>query len=1047
IIGAGVVGALAYTFSDSFWYSAVEGEVYAMSSFFTAIVFWAILKWENVADEPGADKWLVFIFFMIGLSIGVHLLCLLCIPAIAMAYYFRRRHQFNYKNLRKYFMWLTIGGGSLGFIAALVMAKPPADTGLPMDGTYAALMIVATLLAIGLLYIAERINPEKKELYGGAYIFLILGFVLVGLVQIAVIQYTVKLAGAFDIFFVNNLGMPFFSGFAFFFVLVAALIWLGLRFSAKKHWAYLRLALWCIAFVLIGYSTYITTMIRSNADPAVDMYNVDNPMSLVGYLGREQYGDFPILYGQTFNARPAGYADGATRYQKADGRYVEIGKDVKPLYNADDKMIFPRMWDAGNDQGHADYYAQFANIGKKQDGTYDRKPTFGENIKYFISYQTYFMYIRYFMWNFSGKQDDIEGSFTGNVRDGNWITGISIIDNAMYGDQSVLPDSIKNSKAHNTMFMLPFILGLVGLLYHFRRKGSDALVNFLLFLFTGFAIIIYLNQPGNQPRERDYAYAASFYAFAVWIGLAVPYFMEMAAKWDKKITQSVLAGGGIIGFLFLFSIGVAGYGFTAGLTVGVSIFALIAAVGLGLPYILQYLKSPNSIAIASFAVALVVPVLMGMQEWDDHDRSKKTLPRDMARDYLESCAPNAILFTFGDNDTYPLWYAQEVEGIRPDIRVINTSLLGIDWYINQLRYKVNNSAPIDVIWTPEQIQGGKRDYIAYQTNPQYPENRFIDLYSMMKFYAGSDDRDKILTRGGESIHTFPLQNVSVPVDSSVVRKNGTVNADDSIVSELRFTLNKYYIFKNDLAMLNIIAANKWQRPIYFTMQYDEIGFGKYLRRDGLSYRLVPVENSNVNTNWMYNLTMDGNKWKYGNANLPGVYYDEENRRHLLDIRRADAELSLDLIAKHKLDSAKKVLEQSDKMIMQENMPYGMVSKYNSHNEASIDLLRAARMAGDSALMNKIAASVRKDLTQQSEYYARLGGMSEPALTAIITEYFNKINQGVFQSQSQAEQFLRDKLDVKQVALNYEIIRNFQLLQRLNGIVGDPKNKSAMPSLQ
>jgi len=977
VMAAGVVGALAGTFTDSFWYSAVEGEVYAMSSFFTAIVFWSILKWENVADEPGADKWLIFIFFLIGMSIGVHLLCLLCIPAIVMAYYFKRRASFNYALIRKYFVWTVLIGGILGILLALIGAQADADPdkNIPMDGTVAALIMVGTIVAIALLYIIERAKKDKKEYYGGLYIFLIFGFILLGIVQIGVIQYSIKAAGVFDIFFVNNLNMPFFSGFIFFFVLVAVLIWLGLRFSVQKGWPYLRIGLWCIAFTLIGYSTYLTTMVRSNADPAVDMYNVDNPESLEGYLGREQYGDFPILYGQNFNAQPADYKEGAMKYEKAKDKYVPIGKDLKYVFLPSDKMVFPRMWDGSNDQGHGDYYAFFMGIGKNQDGTYERGPTFMDNVKFFLSYQTYFMFVRYFLWNFSGKQDDIQGLFTGNVRDGNWISGIPIIDNALYGDQSMLPDSLKYSKGHNAMYMLPFVLGLVGIFYHFRRRGDDALVNFLLFFMTGFAIIIYLNQPGYQPRERDYAYAGSFYAYAVWIGLAVLYIIELATAWNKKLLQDVLTGGGIVAFIFMLSIIIAGYGGGAGITVGVGVFALIALVAAGVPYVLRFLKNQQSITAGAFIISLLVPVIMGAQEWDDHDRSKKELPRDMARDYLESCAPNAILFTFGDNDTYPLWYAQEVENIRPDIRVINTSLLGIDWYINELRYKINKSDSIDVIWTRDQIEGRKRDYLVYQPQQQFPDNRYYDLYDMMKNWGGSDDPAKMLDRGNDDrYNTFPVHKVSVPVDINLVRSNGTVNPDDSVVSEMRFDLpNRNVIMKNDLAMLNIIAANKWRRPIYFTMPYNDLGFGNFIRRDGLSYRLVPVEHSHVNTNWMYNLVMDPKKWGYGNANLPDVYFDEENRRHLLDIRRADIELAFDLISKNKKDSARKVLERDDKMVLQQNLSYGMTSRNNDHNKISLGFLEACYRADDKQLAAKVLASVKKDLQQQSRYYDALSG--------------------------------------------------------------------------
>ncbi|HEY6977741.1 MAG TPA: DUF2723 domain-containing protein [Chitinophagaceae bacterium] len=981
VLAAGIVGALAGTFTDSFWYSAVEGEVYAMSSFFTAIVFWSALKWEDIADEPGADKWIVFIFFLIGLSIGVHLLCLLCIPTIVMVYYFKRRNSFNYTLIRKYFIRTILIGGTAAVILAFITSRSEAGSNrdIPADSTAAALMMAATILAVTLLFLTERAGKGRKEYYGGLYIFLIFGVLIFGIVLKGVVQYSIKAAGAFDIFFVNSLGMHFFSGFISFFILVAFVIWFGLRFSARKKLVHLRLVLWCIAFMLIGYSTYVTTLIRSNADPAVDMFNVDNPKSLEGYLGREQYGDFPILYGATFNAQPVSYKESQMKYEKGKDKYVEIGNDLQYVFLPQDKMIFPRMWDLTNDQNHADYYAFFMGIGKSQDGTYERGPTFMENINFFISYQTYFMYIRYFLWNFSGKQNDLQGVFTGNVRDGNWITGIPVIDNVLYGDQSMVPESLKNNKGHNTMYMLPFVLGLIGLFYHFKKKGGNALINFLLFFFTGFAVVIYLNQTGYQPRERDYAYAGSFYAYAVWIGLAVLYFIEIAVAWNKKLLQDILLNAAIVSFIFMLFIIMAGYGGNAGITTGIATVVLIALVGAGIPYMLKFLKNRQMITFAALTISLLVPSLMCMQEWDDHDRSKKQLSRDMARDYLESCAPDAILFTFGDNDSYPLWYAQEVEGIRPDIRLIITTLLGTDWFINQLRYKINKSDPVDVIWTPEQVEGHKRDYLVYQPQPQFPDNRYYDLYDMMKNWGGSDDPSKMIDRNDEKFNTFPVHKVSVPVDTSFVHTNGTVNADDSVVKELRFELPKNLIMKNDLAMLNIIAANKWKRPIYFTIPYADLGFGNYLRKEGLAYRLVPVENSQVNTNKMYNLIMDPRKWGYGNANLPGVYYDEENRRHLLDIRKADLELAFDLIFKNRKDDARKVLERDDKMILQENLPYGMTSRNNDHNKISLGFLEACYRVDNRALAAKVLVSVKNDLQQQLKYYASLDGDKQATL--------------------------------------------------------------------
>jgi hypothetical protein len=910
IMGAGVVGALAYTFSDSFWYSAVEGEVYAMSSFFTAIVFWAILKWENHADEPGADRWIVLIFFLMGLSIGVHLLNLLTIPAIVMVFYFRRRASFKYEVLRKWFLRILVIGGALAFIGALLMASAEATDNIPMDSTMAGLMIVGTLIGVGLLFLIERSNKEKKAYYGGMYIFFAIGCVITGIVQVGVIQYSVKLAGTFDRWFVNGMGLPFFSGFTAFFVLLAAVIWYALKFAAKKSWTYLTLGIWCLTFMLVGYSTYVTTMIRSNANPSVDMYNVDNPMSLVGYLGRDQYGDFPILYGQKFTADPADLRTTGMRYQKSKDRYIELGQERKYVYAPEDKMVFPRVWDASNDQSHADYYAFFLGINRTKDGKYERAPDQGDNVKFFVGYQIYWMYLRYFFWNFTGKQNDNQGLFLGNVRDGNWITGIPFIDSLFYGDQSTMPDSLKNNKANNKLFALPLILGLIGMFYQYKKRGDDAAVNMLLFFFTGLAIVLYLNQAGYQPRERDYAYVGSFYAFAVWIGLGV---LKVRDWFSKKLTA-------------------------------------VAA------------------PLATVICLLAVPVLMAQQEWDDHDRSQKQLPRDIAKDYLESCAPNAILFTYGDNDTYPLWYAQEVEGIRPDIRVINVSLLGIDWYINQLRYKVNQSDPIDVIWSADQIEGGKRDYVVFNAKADIPQDRYYDLYDMMKNYVGSDDPAKMDDRR-EGVNTFPVRKVFVPVNKDFVHKNGTVNATDSVVSELRFDIPKNALLKNDLAILNIIAANQWKRPIYFTNPSADLGFDQYIRRDGLSFRLVPVANSKVNTDWMYERAMK--TFAFGNADRKGVYYDEENRRHLNSIRTAYADLAMDLASKNRKEDAKKVLERVDKMIDSSNFAYGMTGRGNMHNRNSLMFLEACYMAGDTTLAARVSSSIRKDLDQQIKYYNSL----------------------------------------------------------------------------
>ncbi|MEX1201612.1 MAG: DUF2723 domain-containing protein [Ferruginibacter sp.] len=871
IMAAGVVGGLAYTFSDSFWYSAVEAEVYALSSFFTAVVFWAMLKWDQaVADEieagiegnfTPANRWIILIFFLMGLSIGVHLLNILTIPAMVVIYYYRKYKVNNW-------------------------------------GTFWAFVI---------------------------------GCIITGFVQKAVIVWSIKGAGNMDIFFVNNFGLPFFSGFAFFFMMIAVLIYFGLKVAEKNKWNFLKLGLWCFTFMLLGYSTYFTTLIRSNANTSVDMFNVDNPVNLVGYLSREQYGDWPILFGQDFTAEIID-TDVKETYIKSNGKYEKNGRKVSYVYAPGDKHLFPRMWDQSNDQGHADYYASWAGIGKDQQGNYERKPTMGENILFAFDYQVNWMYWRYFMWNFSGKQNDVQGTQMNNVRDGNWKTGISFYDNLRLGDQNQLPDTLKNNKANNNYYALPFILGLLGLLYHIKKDGKDALVVGLLFLFTGLAIVFYLNQAGNQPRERDYAFVGSFYAFAFWIGIGVLWVRDQLMPMVKNLKMSSYIAGAVC--------------------------------------------------------LLLVPVIMGSQGWDDHDRSRKTLAPDLAKNYLESCAPNAILITFGDNDTYPLWYAQEVQGVRRDIRVINSSLLGTDWYINQLRYKLNESDPIDPIWTEAQIEGPNRDVVYAperifgQNNPMTSQyytkagivdpNQPMDLYTMMKDFAGSDDPNKYQIGQDENVlNLFPNRKVYVPVDINVVKSNGTVNANDSVLSAIAFEIPKTVLYKNDAAILNIIAANKWKRPIYFTSPYQELGFQNFLRQDGLTYRLVPVANSEINQDWMKDKLM--NKFVFGNADKKDVYFDEENRRHLNSIRAAYAQAAINFAQTGRKEEAKQFLNKCDKMMVPSNMPYGLASRNQQHNQTSLMFVYGAYLSGDTAMAQKAGGALKKDMLQQQAYYA---GLSE-----------------------------------------------------------------------
>jgi hypothetical protein len=852
VMAAGVVGALAYTFSDSFWFSAVEGEVYALSSFFTAIVFWAMLKWEQNVDAEEAqgikghftkaDRWIILIFYLMGLSIGVHLLNLLTIPAIVIIYYFKR---------------------------------------------------------------------YKATKWGTVWAFLI-GCVLTGVVQKAVIQWSINGAGAFDRWFVNDFGAGFFTGFGFFFLLVAVLLFFGIRIANKQNWNFLKLGLWSIVFMLIGYSTYFTTLIRSNANTSIDMYNVDNPSSLVGYLGREQYGDWPILFGNNFTENPP-QKEGSTLWIKGKDKYIDGGKMGGYDYGAaSNAHLFPRMWDFNNDRQQQQLYKSVAGL---EDG---EEPTMGHNIKYFWNYQLGTMYMRYFMWNFAGKQNDNQGF--GNIRDGNFISGIGFIDNIMLkSNQSKLPDSIsKNNKAHNKLYFLPLILGILGIVYQFKKDKKDAVISSLLFIFTGFAIVIYLNQAGYQPRERDYAYVGSFYAFAIWIGLGVLYVKDLFGAIIKNTA-------------------VAGY----------------AAAGI---------------------CTLAVPVLMASQEWDDHDRSRKYLARDLAKDYLESCAPNAILISYGDNDTYPLWYAQEVEGIRRDVRVINSSLLGTDWYINQLRYKVNKSDPMDVIFTEEQIAGNARNAVIINQAPGYAADKYYDLYDILKNYTASDDQTKQLQmQGGDWYSAIPSKKVSIAVDAAAVRADTSFKIKDSLFTDLKIDLKGNAVYKNNLAILSMIAANKWKRPIYFTstQELEELGLDKYVELQGLTSRLVPYTTPGLNKDWMYDKLV--NKFVFGNANTPGVYFDEENRRHLMGIRQSYAQLASYLADIGNKDSARAVLNAVDKGISDKNFPYGMTaSRGNSYNIISRLLLEACYKSDNTEMAKRISSQMEKDLSQQLTFYKSLG---------------------------------------------------------------------------
>lgn len=812
IVGAGLTGALAYTFSDTFWFSAVEAEVYATSSMFTAFVFWAMLKWEAIADERHADRWLVLIAYMVGISVGVHLLNLLTIPALAMIYYFRR-----YKTTRR------------GIVAAFFI-----------------------------------------------------GCALLGFVQFGVIQYVPIFASRFDLLFVNSFGLPFDSGaLTALILLFAVLIWLLIR-AKKKGWYLVHTGTIAVMFILLGCSSYLVPMIRSRANTPVDMTNPDNVMSLVSYLQREQYLQQPLVYGQDYNTPVIGVDTKGNAYgqTKKDGKdyYEVIDKRLSYKYDPSRLRLFPRIWD-NSDPSHVAYYKSYLGL------TDDAIPTSADNISFFMGYQLNWMWWRYFMWNYAGRQNDFEGQ--GEARNGNWISGIGPIDRARLGNPDKMGKGYADNKARNELYFLPLILGLLGMIYHFNHRRKDAAVVLLLFFFTGIAIAVYLNMAAIQPRERDYAFAGSTYAFAIWIGLGV-----------------------------------------------LMVYRLVQ----------RFIKSPSAVYMTVLLCLLAVPALMAKEEWDDHDRSRKSLARASAWNTLQSCAPNAILFTVGDNDTYPLWYLQEVEGVRRDVRVIITELLGTDWYIDQLNYRVNDADAVPMVWKKEDYIGSHHNYVQYYHNPQVPQDKYLNLYDVCRFMNSTDPANTLRTTAGETENYLPSKKffVQSPGKDELVRSGLLPAADTGItVNEMKFDFPKDAAYKNDLAVLNIVAAvaqQGWKRPVYFngsfpgSENYD--GMGDYMRMEGVVFRLLPwrynrpanaQDRGSVNIDKSYDLLM--HKYLWGGGDKTDVYFDEKNRVMFTAYRLYAAQLADALTAAGRKQDAVRVLDKIMHSITETSFPYDFSAYY------------------------------------------------------------------------------------------------------------------------
>jgi hypothetical protein len=885
IIGCGLIGSLVYTFSDTFWFSAVEGEVYAFSSLFTALVFWAILKWEDVADQPYANRWLVLIAYLMGLSVGVHLLNLLAIPALVLVYYFKK-YDATLKGtiISLLLSFIILGVLLFGLIPGFVEVAGwfelffVNELGLGFNiGTlfYALLLIGCLVWCISETY---KTPTEVK----------------VGKKSVVKEPSRTRMNIAF-ILSITLLGIPFFGGRILLGIVLIAALTIFLFWKQKLvDIATLNTITICLTVILIGYSSYATLIIRSAANPPMDQNSPDDVFALKSYLNRDQYGAPPLFYGESYASefqykREAGMLvvdieEGDPVWAKKvksspDEKDEYIIVDYKRDYNyaPSTTMLFPRMH--SRQESHIAAYKEWANITGKE-VQFDRGlgrglettivPTFTENLRFFFSYQVNFMYWRYFMWNFVGRQNDIQGH--GEVTHGNWISGIDFIDNLLVGDQQDLPDELKNNRGRNTYFFLPLLLGVLGIVYQYRhgRRGKEGFaITLVLFFMTGLAILFYLNQTPYQPRERDYAYTGSFYAFSIWIGLgllAVVDLISLAIK-NKKLS------------------------------------ALLATV-----------------------ICLPVPIVMAQQNWDDHDRSGRTIARDFGQNYLMSIAPNAIIFTYGDNDTFPLWYNQEVEGFRTDTRVANLSYLQMDWYVDQMKRQAYESDSLPISFKPTQYSNGNLQWAILREDPsRWPVGKPISIKGTMDYLKQQINRN---VKSDDL--TIPSNKFYMPVDPEAALNTGTVNPKDAgkIVPEMNIDLSgKRSLSKNDIVIMDMLQTNNWERPMYYAISVPSdnyLGLDNYFQLEGFAYRIVPVNQPNkVNTEVLYENLM--HKFKWGGIENPKVYLDENAKRMPYTARSLFIQLADALMREGKRDSAVAVLDHSLKVIPFETIPHNFYS--------------------------------------------------------------------------------------------------------------------------
>jgi hypothetical protein len=850
VMAAGAVGAIAYSFTDSFWFSAVEGEVYASSAFFTALVFWAILKWEDAADEKNADRWIILIAFLIGLSIGVHLLNLLTIPGMVLVYYFRK-YEFTWKGFVISFVVSIVGLALLmyGIMPGIVTISSKFDwffvnsLGLPVNSG----MIVHVIITGALFVLAVRSTLISAD--------------------------RVK-TGIFSVGAFFMAGIWIISGSAVMNVIALIIIGGAIWYMGKDR-VVLNTILTSVMVILIGYSANAIIVIRATASTPLNENNPSNPFNLLYFLNREQYGERPLFKGPYYNAPVTDYKDGKAKYAIENGKYIVTGHNLERVYDPRFETIFPRMWSDQAD--HQEVYQQWGKVkgipiqitdqsGEKK---VVRKPTFGENLQFMFSYQFGYMYWRYFMWNFVGKQNDTQGS--GGTVNGNWITGISFIDEPRVGT-SDLPGDMKTDPSRNKYYLLPLILGLVGMFYQLNRDNKNWGIILLLFIMTGIAIVIYLNQYPNQPRERDYAFAGSFYFFAVWIGLGVLALFEALSKFASEKIAAPAAG--IICFL-------------------------------------------------------AVPVLMGTQNWDDHDRSGRYLTRDVANNYLNSCAKDAILFTNGDNDTFPLWYAQEVEGTRTDIRVCNLMLLNTDWYVDQMKNRSYESAPLPITLPTKKYYDGINNQVFIIDKTKDP----VDISTVIDFVKSDNSATKVQVSPTEILDIIPSRIIRIPVDKAKVLASGTVKPEDAdkIVPYIDIKLKGSSILKSQLIVLDILAHNNWERPVYYVTGYhnDALGLEEYFQLEGLAFRLVPIKSANKN--WLEYGRIDPDilyenmmkKFAWGGANKKGVDIDYNHKRTLIVVkaRLNYARLAKSLVNEGKNEKAIETLNYCMDAMPLDKIPY------------------------------------------------------------------------------------------------------------------------------